>query len=103
MSYYWDSPSVPTTAGQQLVRMPSPPTSPWEYAQLQDTLRPGGRAPAVIMRPDSNGQMQATDTVVDVYVYMLPFGQSLAYGATVEINWHTPSNKWWVTNWKCGT
>jgi len=103
MSNYWESPSVPTTAGQPLVRMPAPASSPWEYAQLQDTLRPGGRAPAKIMRVDSDGQIQITDTIVDVYVCILPYGQTLAYGATIEIRWHPVLNKWWVTNWKCGT
>ena len=86
-----------------MVRMAGPAESTWEYAQLQDILRPGGRTQAKIIRPNSYGEMQPTDCVVDVFIMMLPSGQTLSNGATVRIDWHGPTGKWWVANWKCGT
>lgn len=107
MSHYWDETSLPTQEPLQPVRLPGQPPVPWEWAYLQAILFPGDYADAEIYRPygdpddhSAGLNLHATGILVRVYDCLITSG-SLPWGTLVQINFHQPSRRWYVTNWRC--
>ena len=94
MDYYWDSPDVPSTSPQPLVRVPAPPLSNWEYARLQEDLPSHGSASAVIVRGTTN-----TAINVEVFDFILPSTTVLSGGSIVKISWYAPLGEWVLDDW----
>jgi hypothetical protein len=96
---YWDETSILTTRGPSLVRLPSPPSSPWEYAKLKEELKPGGEAKCEIWRPNSSDALIATGHQVLVRDRIL--NGSLVSGTQITIRQYGPTGGWELDSWHC--
>ena len=97
MEHYWDSTSIPTTTGPQLLRLPTPSSVTWEYAVLSEELYFGGQAQCEIIRPNAYNTMQPTGIVVLVHNRITAL--SLVSGTYIIIAKYFPMGSWDLLSW----
>lgn len=93
-----------------LTRPAAGPEWIWEFCELLEDLdmtTAEEGCSAAVLRPDEEGIMQPTTTVVRVYSSVIldtPWLSTvIPAGTTVKADWHKPTAKWWLAAaWRIG-